>query len=62
MTDRLAHLRPTSLDGVKRLARQIGKRDGCSHGRALNLAAEQAGFANFGEASITLRAGEKPPQ
>lgn len=47
-------LKPTTIAGIKRLATQLKKRDGISHGRALNIAAEQAGYANFGEATCTL--------
>jgi len=53
MTD-LDALRPKTLEGVKRLAKQLKKRDGIQYADALDLAAQQAGCANFETARIEL--------
>lgn len=43
----LNDLKPTSLVGVKRLAKQLANRDGLKHSAALEAAAKQAGFPTF---------------
>ena len=43
----LDSLKPKTLEGVKRLAKQIGKERGIGHAQALEAAAQQAGFANY---------------
>lgn len=40
-------IKPTTLEGIKGLAKQIKKRDGVTHTQALELAAKQAGYENF---------------
>lgn len=45
---------PKTIDGIKRLAKFIKKRDGIKHHEALNKAAEQAGFRNFKHAQNAL--------
>ncbi len=51
-------LRPTTVAGIKRLAKQIGKRDGIKHGHALDAAALQAGFQDFRQAVAAIESGE----
>lgn len=50
-------LRPTTLEGVKRLAKQIKKKSGIKHSDALNLAAKSADCMNFRHARRTLPTG-----
>lgn len=45
---------PTTLDGIKRLAKQIKKRDGIIHADALHQAARQAGFTTYADAQRTI--------
>ncbi len=47
-------LRPTTLVGVKRLAKQLKKTNGIKHSDALDLAAKSAACANFRHAQRTL--------
>ncbi len=44
-------IRPTTLVGIKRLAKSIKTRDGISHHEALDAAARRASFQNFRHAS-----------
>lgn len=53
MTD-LDQLQPRTLEGVKRLAKQIKRREGIAYADALDLAAQQAGCADFHTARIEL--------
>lgn len=53
-------IRPSSLDGIKRLAKSLKVERGIQHIRALDEAARLAGFQNFRHASKTLRNGVKP--
>jgi hypothetical protein len=53
MTD-LDQLRPRTIEGVKRLAKQLKRRDGIQYAEALDRAARQAGCANFANARIEL--------
>lgn len=50
-------LRPTTLTGVKRLAKQLKKTSGIKHSEALDLAAKSADCVNFRHAKNTLRSG-----
>lgn len=50
-------VRPSTLEGVKRLATQIRKERGIKHTSALNLAAQAANCANYTHAQRTLPAG-----
>lgn len=43
----ISNLKPTTLDGIKRLAKSIGKRDGIKHGAALDVAARQVGYTDY---------------
>lgn len=45
---------PTTLEGVKRLAKRLKRENGITHTRALNRAAEQAGFIDFDDARRKL--------
>lgn len=47
-------LRPTTIIGIKSLARDIHKSDGIPHGNALDKAAAQAGYSNFTHARRAL--------
>jgi hypothetical protein len=50
----LSTIRPTTIDGIKRLARQIHKAREIPHHEALNLAAKQAGCENYSHARKKL--------
>ena len=52
-------IRPSSVDGIKRLAKSIKIKRGIQHSSALDDAARSAGFQNFRHASNALRAREK---
>lgn len=41
---------PTSLDGLKRLAKAIGKEQNISHCQALEVASKQAGYGCYADA------------
>ncbi len=47
---------PSTLEGVKRLAAQIRKKQGIKHSNALDLAAQAANCANYRHAQRTLPA------
>lgn len=47
-------IRPTSLRGIKRLARQVGRSAGLRHSEALKVAANAASFVNFEHARGAL--------
>lgn len=54
-------VRPTTLEGVKRLARQLAKlNDGIKHGGHLDRAAQQADFQNFRHAKAQLQHASPP--
>jgi hypothetical protein len=48
-------IRPSTLDGIKRLASSLKAEQQIQHARALDLAAQAAGFQNFIHASHVLR-------
>ncbi len=50
----LESVRPTTISGIKRLASQLGKRDGIRHTAALETAARQAGFPSYHQARSQL--------
>jgi hypothetical protein len=50
-------IQPSSLDGIKRLAKSLKTERGIQHVRALDDAARAAGFQNFRHASNALRHG-----
>jgi hypothetical protein len=47
-------IHPSSLDGIKRLAKSIKHEQGIQHIRALDIAAQSAGFQNFRHAQNAL--------
>lgn len=47
-------IRPSTLDGIKRLAKSLKRERGIQHARALDEAAQAAGFQNFRHASNAL--------
>lgn len=47
-------IRPSTLDGIKRLAKSLKVERGIQHVRALDDAAQAAGFQNFRHASDAL--------
>jgi hypothetical protein len=51
----IENLKPTTMDGIKSLAKKIKKRDGIQHAKALDAAAFQAGYQNFRHAQNQLR-------
>lgn len=53
-------IRPSTLDGIKRLAKSLKTERGIQHVRALDDAAQAAGFQNFRHASNVLRNPPKP--
>ncbi|MDP3753359.1 MAG: DUF5623 domain-containing protein [Polaromonas sp.] len=52
-------IQPSSMDGIKRLAKSLKVQRGIQHVRALDDAAQSAGFQNFRHASNMLRGGAK---
>jgi hypothetical protein len=59
---RLESLRPTTIEGIKRLASRLGKRDGIRRGEALDAAAAQAGFPSYFQAHNQLARPPAVPQ
>lgn len=53
-------IRPTSIVGIKRLAKNIKAERGIPHHEALNAAARQAGYESFRHASNGLPGGGQP--
>lgn len=53
-------IRPSTLDGIKRLAKSLKNERNVQHVRALDDAAKEAGFQNFRHASNVLRTASKP--
>ncbi|SUA99714.1 Uncharacterised protein [Pannonibacter phragmitetus] len=49
-----ANITPTTLDGIKRLAKTISKQDGVPHAVGLDRASIRAGFANYTNARRVL--------
>ncbi len=47
-------VRPSSIEGIKRLAKAISKRDSISHSKALDTASQGSGFGNFQHARRSL--------
>lgn len=54
---------PSSIEGIKRLAKAISKRDSISHSKALDTASQASGFGNFQHArrSLSDRSAEDSP-
>jgi hypothetical protein len=55
-------IRPTTLEGIKRLAKLLKTERGIQHIQALDVAAQAAGFQNFRHASNTLRTDQAQEQ
>ncbi|WP_044552277.1 MULTISPECIES: DUF5623 domain-containing protein [Mesorhizobium] len=49
-------IQPSSIEGIKRLAKAISKRDSISHSKALDTASQASGFGNFQHARRSLTA------
>lgn len=52
---KLEDVKPSTMEGLKRLANKLKKQDGVQHAAALDKAAKQAGFQNFSHANKMLR-------
>lgn len=50
----LSQIKPTTLEGIKRLAKRLRKATGIRHTSALQIAAHQAGYKNYIEAQKQL--------
>lgn len=55
-------IRPSTLDGIKRLATSLKAKQQIQHSQALNLAAQAAGFQNFAHANRALQQALEPIQ
>lgn len=55
---KLARLKPTTLSGIKSLAKGLKRAEGLKHAVALDRAAVQAGFANWTDATRSFAGGE----
>jgi len=55
-------IRPTTLEGIKRLAKSLKVERRVQHVQALDVASQAAGFQNFHHASNALRTGPAPEQ
>lgn len=55
-------IQPSSMDGIKRLAKSLKAQRGIKHIRALDDAAQSAGFQNFRHASNILGAKQERPR
>lgn len=53
----IASIRPSTVDGIKQLAKKIKRERNTSHNEALDLASRQAGFENYVHARRRLAAG-----
>lgn len=51
----LSSIKPTTIEGIKRLARQIKDAEGGVLGHAIERAAKQAGFATYAAARAALK-------
>ncbi|MER9357894.1 DUF5623 domain-containing protein [Mesorhizobium sp. M0514] len=56
-------IQPSSIEGIKRLAKAISKRDSISHSKALDMASQVSGVGNFQHArrSLTDRSAQASP-
>lgn len=52
-------IKPTTVEGIKRLAKQIKRERALTHTAALHEAAKQAGFQNWQHAHKALTKEEK---
>ncbi len=53
-------VQPSSIEGIKRLAKAISKRDAISHTKALDSASQASGFGNFQLRDKPQRPGRNP--
>lgn len=53
-------VRPSTLDGIKRLAKQLKNERSIQHARALDEASRLGGFESFRHASNQLTSGNRP--
>lgn len=53
-------IRPSTVDGIKRLAKSLKTKRGIKHSQALNEAAQAAGFQNFRHARRSLHSAPGP--
>jgi len=51
--------RPSTIDGIKRTAKEIAKAKGITHAKALDAAAVRAGFQNFAHARKALSENDR---
>ncbi|WP_246658026.1 DUF5623 domain-containing protein [Afipia massiliensis] len=56
------HIRPSSIEGIKQLAKRLKKSDGIAHAVALNKAAHAAGYENYMHALRAIGGGNPAPQ
>lgn len=54
------NLKPTTLNGIRSLAKDYKKELECKHSVALNIAAKQAGYENYAHAQKSLSKTTKP--
>jgi len=56
-------VQPSSIEGIKRLAKAISKRDSITHSKALDTASQASGFGNFQHAhrSLSNRSADAAP-
>lgn len=54
----IASIRPSTVDGIKQLAKKIKRESNSTHNNALDLASHQAGFENFVHARRRFAAGQ----
>lgn len=54
--EKTSALKPTTLEGLKTLAKRIKRERGIQHAAALEVAAKQAGYTSFHEARAALLA------
>lgn len=57
-----ANIRPSTVDGIKQLAKKLKRENSISHTEALDLASRQAGFENFVHAKRRLGANQSQPR
>ncbi|WP_445219876.1 DUF5623 domain-containing protein [Bradyrhizobium sp. Pa8] len=55
-------IRPSSIEGIKQLAKRLKKANGLKHGAALDMASRAAGCENFKHALRSLGANAKRPR
>ncbi|KJK14260.1 hypothetical protein UB46_38950 [Burkholderiaceae bacterium 16] len=55
------NVKPSTLDGIKRLAKSIKRERGSDHIPALDVAARESGYQNFKHASTSLRSTPASP-